>query len=188
MILLKANILVLTSHKVSFQLLKPRLSDYQLVNIEDSIVETRKYITQRKPSAVVIFDDISNPQYTSVIDNLLREHIPVIFVYRSYSRMMQHFVGEPFFKSISNQQVFQNIHLTLSLLIEFRRHFSNIEKENKKLKKQLESSKVVNDAKIYLIEHNGMSEDESYRYIQRVAMNERLSKVQAAKKILKDVI
>jgi response regulator NasT len=187
MILLKSNILVLTGHKVSFQLLKPRLVDYQLVNLSDNIVEVRKYITQRKPISIVVFDDIVNQQYVPLFANLLRQNIPIIYVFRKHTPIIQQFIGEPFFKTISNQQVFSSISDTLQLLITFSSHVTKLENENSKLKKKTEMIKVVNDAKIFLIEQRGMSEEESYRHIQKIAMDQRLSKVQAAKKILEDV-
>ena len=57
-------------------------------------------------------------------------------------------------------------------------------------KKQLSVSdkmaeiRLVNKAKWALIEKKGMSEDEAHKYIERLAMNERISKKAAAVKVL----
>lgn len=59
------------------------------------------------------------------------------------------------------------------------------EKENAKLKKQLEDIKLVDRAKFILITHLNMSETEAHKYIERESMNTRKSKRTIAENILK---
>lgn len=52
------------------------------------------------------------------------------------------------------------------------------------LKKRLEEIKIINTAKLLLIEHKHISEDEAHRYLEVTAMNFRQSKVKIAQEII----
>ena len=57
--------------------------------------------------------------------------------------------------------------------------------KNKKLKKTISDIKLIDRAKITLVEYLNMSEDESHKYIEKQAMDLRITKVEVAKNILK---
>ena len=63
--------------------------------------------------------------------------------------------------------------------------FKFIINENKKLKKTISDIKLIDSAKITLVEYLNMSEDESHKYIEKQAMDLRITKVEVAKSILK---
>ena len=63
--------------------------------------------------------------------------------------------------------------------------FKFIINENKKLKKTISDIKLIDRAKITLVEYLNMSEDESHKYIEKQAMDLRITKVEVAKSILK---
>lgn len=56
--------------------------------------------------------------------------------------------------------------------------------ENMKLQKKIEDLKLVSRAKCVLIEYQGMSEEEAHKYIERQAMDQRMTRVEVAKDIL----
>ena len=66
-----------------------------------------------------------------------------------------------------------------------RRRYNFIINENKKLKKTISDIKLIDRAKITLVEYLNMSEDESHKYIEKQAMDLRITKVEVAKSILK---
>ena len=66
-----------------------------------------------------------------------------------------------------------------------RRRYNFILKENEKLKKTISDIKLIDRAKITLVEYLNMSEDESHKYIEKQAMDLRITKVEVAKSILK---
>ena len=66
-----------------------------------------------------------------------------------------------------------------------RRRYNFILKENEKLKKTISDIKLIDRAKITLVEYLNMSEDESHKYIEKQAMDLRITKVEVAKNILK---
>ena len=69
---------------------------------------------------------------------------------------------------------------------------SSIEKEAGERKKQrsveekMAEIRLVNKAKWVLIEKRGMTEDEAHKYIERYAMDRRISKTRAAEDLLKE--
>lgn len=57
--------------------------------------------------------------------------------------------------------------------------------ENQKLSKKIEDIKIIDRAKYLLITYLKMSEQEAHKYIEKEAMNTRLSKIEVAINILK---
>lgn len=58
----------------------------------------------------------------------------------------------------------------------------------KNLRARLEEIKIINTAKMLLIEHKHISEDEAHKYLEKRAMNLRKSKVKIASEIIEDYI
>jgi response regulator NasT len=57
--------------------------------------------------------------------------------------------------------------------------------EAEKLKNELEEVKVVNRAKLLLMQCLSMSETQAHRYIEKQAMNRRTSKLKIAKQVIR---
>lgn len=66
-----------------------------------------------------------------------------------------------------------------------RRRFNYINNENEKLKKRINDIRLIDRAKLTLIQYLKMSEEESHKYIEKQAMDLRITKVEVAKNILK---
>ncbi len=52
------------------------------------------------------------------------------------------------------------------------------------IKSKLEEIKIINNAKLLLIEHKHISEDEAHRYLEKRAMNLRVTKLKVAREII----
>lgn len=65
-----------------------------------------------------------------------------------------------------------------------QRRLAMMQKENHKLKQRLEDIKIVNQAKCVLISYLGMSEDDAHRYIEKQAMDMRMSRRDISENIL----
>jgi response regulator NasT len=59
-----------------------------------------------------------------------------------------------------------------------------LKQEVKKIEDKFKETKLVNEAKLLLITKGKMNEQESYDYIRKMSMNERVSKARVAKKII----
>ena len=62
-----------------------------------------------------------------------------------------------------------------------------MEQKQKTFEEKLEEIKIVNRAKIILVENLHLTEEEAHKFIEKSAMNERKSKVFIAKKIIERV-
>ena len=62
---------------------------------------------------------------------------------------------------------------------------SNLKKENDKLHDRIKEIRLVDRAKCILIEYLKMTEPEAHKYIERQAMDLRITKLAVAERILK---
>ena len=83
-------------------------------------------------------------------------------------------------KPLSKHLMFKSI----KLLEATKRRLEGVRKENIKLQKKIEDIRTINRAKYVLMEYLSMSEPQSHRYLERQAMDQRITKVEVAKRIL----
>ena len=67
----------------------------------------------------------------------------------------------------------------------FKERMLSVERENRKLKDKLEEYKVINRAKLLLIQCLSMTEQQAHKYIEKQAMNMRTSKLNIAKQVIR---
>lgn len=84
-------------------------------------------------------------------------------------------------KPISRQLFFQSFKLACTM----HSRLVGLKSENTELKVKLDEIKLVDRAKCVLIQYLGMTEPMAHRYIEKQAMDMRLSKVKVAENILK---
>lgn len=84
-------------------------------------------------------------------------------------------------KPISPEFFYQAV----KLLIASRKRVHVLETENMKLQKKIEEIRLIDRAKCILIQYLQMTEQQAHKYIEKQAMNLRLSKVAMAESILK---
>ncbi len=77
-----------------------------------------------------------------------------------------------FFRSIRMAGVQQN-------------RMTGLQKENRNLKNKIEEIRTVDRAKCLLIQFDGLTENDAHRYIEKAAMNQRISRLQVAQEILR---
>jgi len=85
-------------------------------------------------------------------------------------------------KPILREQLCSALHLCTAT----RNRLLLLEKENEKLRRKLEESRLVNRAKWLLCENMSMDEPTSHRYIEKKAMDNRTTRLSVAKQILKE--
>lgn len=81
-----------------------------------------------------------------------------------------------------NRALFWN---ALKLTMAAHRRMQSMQRENQKLTQKLEDIRVVDRAKCMLISYLSMSETEAHKYIEKQAMDTRLTKREIAERILK---
>ena len=73
----------------------------------------------------------------------------------------------------------------LRLIIATRRRMQGVAKENVKLQKELDEIKLINRAKLVLMQYLKFSENQAHRYIETQAMDLRMSRREIAMKVIK---
>lgn len=66
-----------------------------------------------------------------------------------------------------------------------RKRYAGLTKENERLKSSLEESRIINRAKLLLMQYLALGEERAHKYIEKQAMDMRISKIEAARQILK---
>ncbi len=81
-----------------------------------------------------------------------------------------------------NKMLFKQL---LGVVRAAQKRYAGISKENLRLRSSLEETKIINRAKFLLMQHLSLSEERAHKYIEKQAMDMRLSKLEVAKQILK---
>lgn len=66
----------------------------------------------------------------------------------------------------------------------FRTRMLRVERENEELKTMVEDLKIIDRAKLLLVTCLNMSEDQAHRYLEKQAMDLRLSRLEVAKQVI----
>ena len=72
----------------------------------------------------------------------------------------------------------------LHLLDATRYRISGIRSENDRLQRKMDDNRIINRAKAILMEYVSMTEPQAHKYLERQAMDLRLTKVEVAKRLL----
>lgn len=81
-----------------------------------------------------------------------------------------------------NRQLFYQ---AVKLVTASRRRLLGLRRENSQLQKRIEEIRIIDRAKCALIQYLGMTEAQAHRYIEKQAMDMRMTKGQVAENILK---
>ena len=73
---------------------------------------------------------------------------------------------------------------SLQLLCAQRERLLRTAEKQRDIEEQIAEMRIVNRAKWLLIEQKGMSEAEAHRYVEKLAMDERISKREAARRVI----
>ena len=79
----------------------------------------------------------------------------------------------------------QTFYIVIKLLVATHARLAKMEKQNRTLKEKMEDIRVVNRAKWLLIEHLSMTEQDAHYYIEKQAMDTRLSRREVAEHIIR---
>lgn len=138
--------------------------DFVIINqplSDDNGVDLSLYAAQNTLAATILFvDGDFNMQYKKLIES------------RGVLVMK---------KPVSSDKVLNVIKYISAL----RYNVNSIRAENAELKAKLEETRIVDRAKLLLVQYLGMSEKEAHRHIEKKAMDNRITKSQVAKEIIK---
>ena len=84
--------------------------------------------------------------------------------------------------SSSNPPAF--VYIALKMISSIIRRLERMEKKNKTLQEKMEDIRLVNRAKWALIEKKKMTEEEAHKYIEKVAMDKRVTRKEVAELVI----
>lgn len=87
---------------------------------------------------------------------------------------------------IAKPYLAETLEMGINLSISVRKRVLTIEEENRRLRSKIEELRLVNRAKWALHENLGLDEPTAHRYIEKTAMDNRITRLSLAKKILKE--
>ena len=146
-----------------------------------------KVIFQTEPDLVIMDAKLPGAEGLEIV-RIIEEHraAPVILLSASHERdLLEEAKSSRIFaflvKPLSEAHLFPAIELALANFNKFLK----LEEENRKLKKMLETRKLVERAKGLLMEAKGMSEQEAYKYMQKMSMDNCFPIAGVARQIIK---
>ena len=81
-----------------------------------------------------------------------------------------------------NKMLFKQL---LGVVRAAQKRYAGLSKENERLRESLEEAKLINRAKILLMQHLALSEERAHKYIEKQAMDMRISKIEVARQVLR---
>lgn len=111
----------------------------------------------------------------------------ILLVRNSYIKQMANKVGEQGVLVLGYPLDDFMFYQTLSIAFSVNIKLSGIHNENSKLRRRLEEIKLVNRAKFLLVEHMSYTEENAHKYIEKTAMDRRISKTFVCKEIIEKI-
>lgn len=152
----------------------------------DSAGEAKRVCGERKYSLIIINSPLSDDKgYELAVYLLKNTGSCVIVIVRNeledkterellpYGAFV---LGKPLNKTV--------FHKTLCFAKAAQNRVKSLQKENVKLREQAADNKIITRAKYILMEYLSMSEAQAHRYIEKQAMDLRLTKLEIAKNLL----
>ena len=177
------SVLIVSSDKKSTEYLYDLLRDEQLSIIESAenisdihreydlmIIDTPMKNDFSGKTAVDLFENTESKIILTVPKKLERN-------FESKSEKYGIFViGKPVDKNILRK--------ALHFFRAMNKRLGGVQKENVKLKKQIDDIRIINRAKCILMEYLSMTEPQAHRYLEKQAMDLRITKAEVAKRLL----
>jgi response regulator NasT len=151
----------------------------------DNPVDLRRTISHQKSDVIFIDQSMVNHTMTNLLDQLLFQEYTLILISGTSSNELPfHIEKDSNFFRIYRSNLLSELPIYLNVINSTFPKIRKLKQEVKKIEDKFKETKLVNEAKLLLITKGKMNEQESYDYIRKMSMNERVSKARVAKKII----
>ena len=163
------------------------LKEYHNVQIitTSSASKARRYVTNNEVAVAIINTPLKEETGTQLSLDFARLNIGTILMVKS--EIVEQISADVEFagvfvlqKPIIKPMFYQAFKMQMAL----KNRLLNLKKENEKLRNKIEEIKIVDRAKLILMENENLNEEQAHKYIEKQAMNERVSRYLVAKYIL----
>ncbi len=177
------SVLIVSSDKKSTEYLYDLLRDEQL-----SIIESAENVSDiHREYDLVIIDTSLETDFgiKTAVDVSESTGADVILAVPKEFEMELESKSETYGIFIIAKPIDKNIlKKSLHFLRAIRHKLGGVQKENVKLKKQIDNIRLINRAKYILMEYLSMTEPQAHRYLEKQAMDLRITKAEVAKRLL----
>lgn len=183
------SVLLVSSAQKGTDFLKDLLDEYNNAEITVSYngSDTRRRVMENTFDVILINTPLTDEFGVDLAEHLAETTVSGIVIlvrnenYEEVSfRVLENGIM-PVAKPLHREVFYQSLNLAVAT----RGRLRILEKENSRLKKKLDETRLVDKAKYTLMEHMNMSEAEAHRYIEKQSMDLRLSKLSVAENILR---
>ncbi len=147
--------------------------------------EARRFIVSRDFDILVINAPLSDEHGLSFAADFVDTHMGILLICPPESYDVLASEGEEqgiVVLSGSNPPAF--VYVAVKMLSSVVMRLQRMEQKNRSLQEKMEDIRVVNKAKWALIDKKNMSEAEAHKYIEKMAMNKRVSRKEVAEMVL----
>lgn len=145
-----------------------------------------KMLRTLAPDLVILADDLGGKKGIEIARIAMEDRIcPAILVYTRLTSALLEEAREARVFSLLPAPVEENELLAaVELAVSNFQEISHLEKEVRKLREELQSRKIIERAKGYLMQQYGLTEEEAYRRLQKQSMEKRIPMRRIAEAIL----
>lgn len=180
------NVLVISENKTFFDSMKLILSpDEFAVEHTCSGGEARRLIVNRQFDILVINAPLPDEHGLSFATDYVDSSMGILLVCPPETYDALSADGEEngiIVLSSSNPPAF--VYVAIKMISSMVKRLERLEKKNRSLQEKMEDIRIVNKAKWALIDKNKMNEAEAHKYIEKMAMDKRISRREVAEMIL----
>ncbi len=181
------KVLIVSYSEKAKDTLSQLLKEYHNVQIitTSSASKARRYVTNNEVAVAIINTPLKEETGTQLSLDFARLNIGTILMVKS--EIVEQISADVEFagvfvlqKPIIKPMFYQAFKMQMAL----KNRLLNLKKENEKLRNKIEEIKIVDRAKLILMENENLNEEQAHKYIEKQAMNERVSRYLVAKDIL----
>lgn len=159
---------------------------YLVVAETSDVSSTLQCLSKTEPDLLILDIDLAgfdSMQVTRVLEE--SRLVPVVLTVPFSRRLVEEMAtaGSIFGIVVKPVQEAALLPALETAMANFKR-VKQLEKENMKLRRELETRKLVERAKGLLMEQKGISEKDAYRYLQKVSMDRCMSMLKVAKQVI----
>lgn len=182
------SILIITSDEKSVGLLRKLLSE-GICEVTDSAPDSKeglKMLSERSYDLVIINAPVGSGSALDAAAHIAQSTgaFVLLIVKNELEQEIQEQVGRYGIVTLGKPLSKALFYKTLHIMDALKNRMSGIERENEKLHKKIEDTRLINRAKGILMEYLSMTEMQAHKYLERQAMDLRVTKAEVARRLL----
>ncbi|MCQ2772807.1 MAG: ANTAR domain-containing protein [Bacilli bacterium] len=190
---IRYEVLVISSSKVITTAIMKNLADNHQISsptIAEDSMNARRLLLERHFDIVIINSPLEHESALSLaleINDQYEVGIMLLTKANDYDEVFDK-TNELGIITLSKPTPSTLFSQSIKILCLTRQKLESLKKRvnNVSFKDKLREIKLINEAKVMLIKKKGISEDDAHHYIERKAMNERISKIESALLIIEE--